>query len=97
MPSRTATGESAAFAGGGGVWLRFTQGNFAYVVYSGVGRWGRNGAVEVREGVQVERNGRAVATLACAAPRVNELGPDWLQRLGIAADAQGFVFPNSGS
>lgn len=97
VPSRTATGESAAFAGGGGVWLRFTQGNFAYVVYSGVGRWGRNGAVEVREGVQVERNGRAVATLACAAPRVNELGPDWLQRLGIAADAQGFVFPNSGS
>lgn len=96
VPSRTATGEVAAFAGGGGVWLRFTQGAFAYVVYSGVGRWGRNGAVEVREGVQVERNGRSVATLACAKPRVNELGPDWLQRLGIAADAQGFVFPNTG-
>lgn len=94
-PARTASGEAAAFAGGGGVWLRFTQGQYGYVVYSGVGRWGRNGAVEVREGVQVERNGRAIATLACAKPRVNELGPEWLQRLGIAPDAQGFVFPNT--
>jgi hypothetical protein len=94
-PGRTATGESAAFAGGGGVWLRFAQGQFGYVVYSGVGRWGRNGATETREGVQVERQGRAIATLACAAPRVNELGPEWLQRLGIAPDAQGFVFPNT--
>ena len=95
MPARTATGEAAAFAGGGGVWLRFTQGQFGYVVYSGVGRWGRNGATETREGVQVERQGRAIATLACAAPRVNELGPEWLQRLGIAPDTQGFVFPNT--
>jgi hypothetical protein len=46
--------------------------------------------------VQVERNGRAITTLACAAPRVNELGPEWFQRLGIAPDAQGFSFPNSG-
>jgi len=94
-PGRTATGEAAAFAGGGGVWLRFTQGQFGYVVYSGVGRWGRNGATETREGVQVERQGRAIATLACATPRVNELGSEWLQRLGIAPDAQGFVFPNT--
>jgi hypothetical protein len=96
VPARTATGEVAPFAGGGGVWLRFTQGPFGYVVYSGVGRWGHNGATEVREGVQVERNGRAITTLACAAPRVNELGPEWFQRLGIAPDAQGFSFPNSG-
>ena len=96
VPSRSATGEAAPFAGGGGVWLRFTLGQYGYVVYSGVGRWGRNGAVEAREGVQVERNGRAIATLACAKPRVNELGPEWLQRLGIAPDGPGFSFPNSG-
>lgn len=94
-PSRSATGEATAFAGGGGAWLRFTQGRFSYVVYSGTGRWGRQGATEERHGVQVQRDGQVVATLACGAPQVNELGPDWLQRLGVAADSRDFVFPNT--
>ena len=75
--------------------MRFTQGRFSYVVYSGTGRWGRQGATEERHGVQVQRDGQVVATLACGAPQVNELGPDWLQRLGLAADSRDFVFPNT--
>lgn len=96
-PSRSATGESVPFAGGGGSWLRFTQGSYSYVVYSGLGRWGRNGATEERHGVRVERDGKVVATLACTQPRVNELGPEWMQRLGVAPDARGFVFPDTGN
>ena len=94
-PARSATGDSAGFAGGGGAWLRFSQGNHGYVVYSGVGRWGRNGATEERYGVQVERNGKVLATLACHSTDVNELGPDWFARMGIAPDAQGFSFPGT--
>jgi hypothetical protein len=94
-PSQAATGEAVPFAGGGGAWLRFTQGQYAYVVYSGIGRWGRQGAIETRQGVSVERQGKPVATLACAKPSVDELGPDTFQRLGIAPDAQGFVFPDT--
>ncbi len=94
-PAQSVTGESAGFAGGGGAWLRFSQGNHAYVVYSGVGRWGRNGASEERHGVQVERNGKVLAILVCHNTDVNELGPDWFARMGIAPDAQGFSFPDT--
>jgi hypothetical protein len=94
-PARSATGESVGFAAGGGAWLRFRHGNHAYVVYSGIGRWGRNGATEERHGVQVEQNGKVLATLACRKTDVNELAPDWFERMGIAPDAQGFAFPNT--
>lgn len=94
-PARSATGESVGFAAGGGSWLRFRNGNHAYVVYSGIGRWGRNGATEERHGVQVEQNGKGLATLACRKTDVNELAPDWFERMGIAPDAQGFAFPNT--
>lgn len=96
-PSRSATGEATGFAGGGGAWLRFSHGNHAYVVYSGIGRWGRNGATEERHGVQVERNGKALTTLMCLSAEVNELSPEWFARMGIAPDAQGFVFPDTGN
>ena len=95
QPQRSASGESTAFAGGGGAWLRFAHGRHSYVVYSGIGRWGRNGATEERHGVVAERDGKVVATLACTRPKVNELGPEWLQRLGIAPDGQGFEFPDT--
>lgn len=94
-PARSATGEAAGFSGGGGAWLRFSQGNHAYVVYSGVGRWGKNGATEERHGVQVERNGKVLATLVCRNTDVNELGPDWFAGIGVAPDAQGFSFPDT--
>lgn len=94
-PAGSATGEATGFAGGGGAWLRFTHGNYAYVVYSGIGRWGRNGATEERNGVQVERNGKPLATLSCAEPDAGELSPDWFQKMGIKPDAQGFEFPDT--
>jgi hypothetical protein len=94
-PAGSATGEATGFAGGGGAWLRFTHGNYAYVVYSGIGRWGRNGATEERNGVQVERNGKPLATLSCAESDAGELSPDWFQKMGIKPDAQGFEFPDT--
>lgn len=96
-PSRSATGEATGFAGGGGAWLRFSHGNHAYVVYSGIGRWGRKGATEERHGVQVERNGKVLATLMCRNTDVNELSLEWFARMGIAPDTHGFGFPDSGN
>lgn len=82
-PGRNASGEATAFAGGGGAWLRFTNASVAYVVYSGVGRWGPKGETEQRAGVVVERNGKRTANVKCVGKERSELGPDWFAKSGI--------------
>ena len=43
VPAKAATGENVPFAGGGGAWLKFRKGKFAYTVYTGIGNWGPKG------------------------------------------------------
>ncbi|MGE4073584.1 MAG: hypothetical protein AB7E72_20625 [Lysobacterales bacterium] len=91
--SRAASGETVPFSGGGGSWLRFRNGDYSYVVYSGIGRWGVNGETLEKQGVVVERRGRVVADLPCSGPLTSELGPDWFEQTGISSDDPGFDFP----
>jgi hypothetical protein len=93
VPRLAARGESTPFSGGGGSWLRFHNGAYAYVVYSGIGRWGPGGETIERQGVQVERDGRAIATLPCSGPLHGEMGPDWFERVGVIAEGEEFHFP----
>ncbi len=92
-PAQTATGASVPFSGGGGSWLRFRNGDYAYVVYSGIGRWGPNGETIEKEGVAVERNGEQVANLPCSGPLKSELGPEWFEQVGITDNEEWFDFP----
>lgn len=94
VPRLASRGESTPFAGGGGSWLRFHNGAYAYVVYSGIGRWGANGETLELQGVQVERDGKAIATLPCTGPLRSELGPDWFERMGVIAEGEEFYFPS---
>lgn len=61
-------GRTGTFAGGGGPRVRFRNGNVAYVVYIGVGRWGEEGASATKDGVVVERRGEVIANLECDMP-----------------------------
>lgn len=93
VPSRAATGENVAFAGGGGSWLRFRQGEYGYVAYSGIGRWGPKGEALSKQGVVVERGGKAVALVTCE-ERIEDLpARDWYERLGIGTGGGDFDFP----
>ena len=83
--ARAAEGRVETYAGGGSSWLRFRRGDHAYVVYTGIGRWGANGAAVERSGVVVERRGEAVARLDCDDLPRSELGPDWFARVGVQA------------
>lgn len=94
VPRLASRGESTPFAGGGGSWLRFHSGRYAYVVYSGIGRWGADGETIELEGVQVERDGTAIATLPCSGPLQSELGPDWFERMGVISEGEEFFFPD---
>ncbi len=93
LPAKTANGESVAFSGGGGAWLRFRKGPFAYTVYSGIGKWGPKGETLSKEGVVVERGGKAIANLKCSGKLTGMLGPDWLEKVGIKANGEEFDFP----
>ena len=92
-PARAAAGESVPFSGGGGVWLRFTRGAYGYVVYSGIGNWGRGGAKKEIDGVVVETNGKQTANVKCVGRSLGQLGPELLEKLGITAGKQDFDFP----
>lgn len=93
-PSKAATGENVPFAGGGGTWLRFHKGPYAYVVYSGIGRWGPNGETREKQGIVVEKAGKTVAHLKCTGELTSELGPDWYEAVGIQTNGEDFLFPD---
>ncbi|MBK8287112.1 MAG: hypothetical protein IPK97_20860 [Ahniella sp.] len=93
VPAKAANGASVPFSGGGGAWLRFRNGDYAYTVYSGIGRWGPNGETIEKQGVVVERKGEQVTNLPCTGPRTSELGPEWLEQVGITDNEEWFDFP----
>ena len=93
-PARVATGSTESFSGGGAAWLRIRKGDYAYVVFTGIGRWGPGGATQTREGITVERSGKADATLRCAQPAQSMLGPDWFARVGVESRGESFDLPD---
>ena len=94
VPPKAATGETVPFAGGGGSWLRFRKGDTAYVVYTGIGKWGPQGQTMEKQGVVVERRGAMIANLACTGDLTTDLGPDWFERVGILSNDEEFLFPD---
>lgn len=94
LPGKAASGESVPFAGGGGAWLRFEKSPFAYVVYSGIGKWGPKGETMEKQGIVVERGGKAIANIKCSGKLTALLGPDWLEKAGIQSKGADFYFPD---
>lgn len=93
-PSKVATAQTVGFAGGGGAWMRFRSGQVAYVVYTGVGKWGPRGEVQEKAGVVVERAGKSIATLRCNTKPQSQLGPDWFKKVGLKSNDEDFAFPD---
>ncbi|MBF0134601.1 MAG: hypothetical protein HQL65_00015 [Magnetococcales bacterium] len=92
-PSAVAVGDTVAFSGGGAAWLRIPKGNYAYVVYNGIGKWGPNGEISTREGLTVERDNKVIANLSCNGGVSTLLGPDLFERLGIQSQGRTFDLP----
>lgn len=84
----TLSGDSFALSGGGGAFLRFRRADYAYTVYTAIGRgWGE------KAGVVVEQAGQRVAALRCRGPVQSVLGPEWFKAAQVAADGTGFDLP----
>lgn len=93
IPRIAATGENEPFSGGGGSWLRFRDGIYSYVVYSGIGRWGPNGEPREKQGVVIERSGKMAGNLLCTSRAAGMLGPQWYEALGVETRDDEFYFP----
>lgn len=94
VPAKAATGENVPFAGGGGAWLKFRKGKFAYTVYTGIGNWGPKGEKRTKSGLHIEHDGKALATLKCQEEPVSLLGPDWFEKVGVKSNDEDFDFPD---
>ncbi len=93
-PPKAATGENVPFAGGGGAWLKFRKGDYAYVAYTGIGKWGPKGETREKQGLVVQRGGKQVANLKCTGALTSELGPEWFEKVGVSAGKEEFDFPD---
>ncbi len=88
-------GANETYAGGGASWLRFRKGAYAYVVYTGIGRWGKNGATMEKAGLAVENNGKVISNLKCSGKITSELGPQWYDKVGYQrSDKEEFFIPD---
>ncbi len=81
-----AEGRVERYSGGGASWLRFKRADHAYVVYTGIGRWGAKGETVEQAGVVVEKNGKQIASLYCDDLPKSSLDADWYSRVGVHAD-----------
>ncbi|WP_428683884.1 hypothetical protein [Reyranella sp.] len=92
-PPQAANGDSLSFSGGGGAWLRVSTTTVAFVVYTGIGKWGSRGEIREKAGVAVERDGTQVANLKCTGTPISLLGPDWFTKAGIQSGGRDFDLP----
>ncbi|SEF80314.1 hypothetical protein [Nitrosomonas ureae] len=76
------------FAGGGGGYLRFINGQYHYIVYTAIGKgWG------AKDGVAVERNHQVIANLECQNVPISKISDDFFTRAGLQVDQNEFEIP----
>lgn len=75
------------YSGGGGAYLEFNNGEYKYVVFTGIGKgW-------EKEGVVVSKSAKQVAVLECRGQWDSEIGPDLFDRLAIPPANDDFEIP----
>lgn len=77
------------YSGGGGAYLKFSNGDYTYAVFTGIGKgW-------EKEGVIVNKSRKQISYLQCKGPWTSELGPAWFEEIKIPKDPDesGFEIP----
>lgn len=86
-PATAAKGGTLMYSGGGGAFLRFSKGEYNYVVYTGSGKGWK------KDGVVVDKGGKLIANFRCKGAPVSELGPEFFQGSGMPEDEREFDIP----
>lgn len=86
--SQSVQARTLMFAGGGGGYLRFINGQHHYIVYTAIGKgWG------AKDGVAVEKNNQLIANLECQDIPVSKLNEAFFTHAGLSADQNEFQIP----
>ena len=89
LPVQGAVAGSLVFSGGGGAYLRFDSGSYSYVVYSAISSsWGE------KDGILIEKDGRALRSLKCTSAVRSRLGPELFEKAGLRSDQREFLLPD---
>ncbi len=91
-PAQVMRAGTVMYSGGGGAYLRITNGAFRYTVFTAIGKWGKNETPAEAAGVFVEQDGADIADLPCTGPDDSQLGPDLFTRAGLPEDETGDDF-----
>lgn len=84
--SANPSGGTLMYSGGGGAYLRLSNGVYRYVLYTGIGRgW-------EKEGLALEKNGRLVKNFECKSTAQSEIGAEFFDKYRITTD-EGFDIP----
>jgi hypothetical protein len=85
-PAENFKGGSLMFSGGGGAFLRFSNGPYEYTVFSAIGKWGANGEPLDEEGVAIRKDAKEFSNFVCrnGGPDIGVLGPDFLDKMGMS-------------
>jgi hypothetical protein len=75
------------FSGGGGAYLKFTNADVSYFVFTGIGKGWK------KEGVVAQKGGKQIAYLQCRDPWTSQLGPDFFDKTRIKQDPGDFEIP----
>jgi hypothetical protein len=96
-PGDAFTSGRLMFSGGGGAWLRFDKGPYAYTIFTAIGRWGSSGGPAAISGVAVEKDGKAFADFPCRSAPKSEIGSELFEKLGLreADPSQQFDIPDA--
>jgi hypothetical protein len=89
-PPKAAQGDVESFAGGGGSWLRFSNGPTTYTVYTGIGKWGPGGAIREKSGIFIAHDRQRIARIECDEKPAANISRDWLDKMGVTAGDGGF-------
>ncbi len=74
------------YSGGGSALVNFNNGDYAYTVFSGIGKgWGE-------EGVVVMKSGKRIAYLKCTGDSDGGLDPQLLEKAGVPEDPNAVEF-----
>jgi hypothetical protein len=86
LPKNLFLSGTMMYSGGGGAYLKFTNAEYTYAVFTGIGKgW-------EKEGVVVQKAGKQIAYLQCKGPWTSQLGPDWFDKAKIQKDPQASDF-----
>jgi len=85
-PADSFKGGWMSYSGGGGAYLKFTNGPYQYTAFSATGKWGPNGAPRDVAGVAISKGGKEFSNFVCRnmPADVGELGPDFLEKMGMS-------------